>query len=216
MSGASPSSVLQERVGLVGLGRIGRNLALNLKDGGIEVVGFDHAPEALARAARDGLAVVPSIEALLDALEPPRLVMLALPAGSATETALAALSPRLAPGDVLVDLGNAHFDDTAERVRRFRAREVGFLGVGVAGGESGARYGAALMAGGESGAWARAAPVLRKAAARLDGRPQLALLGPEGSGHLAKVAHNAAEYAEMAAIAEIYAFLERVLELGPE
>lgn len=216
MSGSLSSSVSPERVGLVGLGRIGRNLALNLKDGGVEVVGFDHAPEALAHAVRDGLIAVPSIEALLDALAPPRLVMLALPAGAATEGVLQALLPRLVAGDIIVDLGNAHFDDTAERVRRLRAREVGFLGVGVAGGESGARYGAALMAGGESSAWARVAPVLRKAAARLDGRPQVALLGPEGSGHLAKVAHNAAEYAEMAAIAEIYTFLERILDLGPE
>ncbi len=143
------------------------------------------------------------------AMAPPRAVVLMVDAGPAVDGAIEALLPHLAPGDVIADCGNADFRDTMRRAAALAARGIRFLGVGVSGGEEGARRGPAIMAGGDPAAWAALAPVLTAIAARYEGEPCAALLGPDGAGHFVKTVHNGIEYADMQLIAEAYGLMRQ-------
>jgi 6-phosphogluconate dehydrogenase len=144
-----------------------------------------------------------TLAALVAAIRPPRAIILMVPAGPAVDDQLAALAPHLAPDDLVIDAGNANFHDTNRRSAA--GLPIRFMGIGVSGGEEGARHGPAIMAGGAPEDWARMKAVLQAIAAQAeDGTPCAAHMGPEGAGHFVKAVHNGIEYADMQMIAEVY------------
>jgi len=204
------------QIGVYGLGPMGRGLALNFADKGATVVAFDPWTEARSgfRDRPAGLLLAEEAAGFVAALVRPRAILIMVKAGEPTDAAMAVLAPLLDPGDVLIDGGNAFWRDTERRARTMAARGLGYLGLGVSGGEEGARHGPALMAGGDRAAYERAAPLLRSIAARAwDDLPCCAWLGRGGAGHFVKMIHNGIEYAEMQAIAEAYLILRHGLGL---
>ena len=203
-----------DALGLIGLGVMGQALALRLAESGARVAVYDTGPEARAAAARCGLACAADPAALVKTLAPPRTLLLMVPAGEAVETAIAELAPLLAPGDSLLDGGNSHFKDSARRAGTLAGRGIRFLGVGISGGEAGARHGAAIMAGGDETAYRDALPLLQAVAAEVEGEPCCAWFGPAGAGHFVKCLHNGIEYAAMQLLAEAYALLRELARLS--
>jgi len=208
-------------IGLVGLGVMGRNLALNMERNGFRVAGYD-LDEARTRAFIEGPAAgkqvvgVESPAALMAALEKPRRVLLMVPAGAPVEDAIAHLKPHLEAGDILIDGGNSWFLDTERRSRLLAAEGFNYIGTGVSGGEEGALWGPSIMPGGQVEAWEALAPILRAIAAKAeDGQPCVDYMGPGGAGHYVKMVHNGIEYGDMQLIAEVYDLLGRGLGLRP-
>jgi 6-phosphogluconate dehydrogenase len=201
------------RIGLVGLGTMGSALALNIAERGFRVAVTNRTaarlPAFLAEAGplAERITAAETPEALVAALARPRAVILMVPAGEATDAQIAALRPLLAPGDTIVDGGNADFHDTRRRAADLEAAGIRFLGLGVSGGEEGARHGPSLMGGGSAAAWQSVGEVLEAIAARFAGQPCARLLGPDGAGHFVKTVHNGIEYADMQLIAEIYGLM---------
>ncbi|MCW5750466.1 MAG: NADP-dependent phosphogluconate dehydrogenase [Alphaproteobacteria bacterium] len=195
-------------LGVVGLGVMGRNLALNFADHGYHVAGLDREPAAArilaerSAACRAPAIAAPDRAGLVAVLARPRVVLLLIPAGAAVDEELALLAPLLEPGDIVVDGGNSHYQDTIRRAAGIRAHGQHFAGLGISGGERGARNGPSLMGGGDAPAYARIGPMLTDIAARAAGRPCFAHVGPDGAGHFVKTLHNGIEYALMQLIAE--------------
>ncbi|HKV43163.1 MAG TPA: NADP-dependent phosphogluconate dehydrogenase [bacterium] len=207
-------------VGVVGLGVMGRNLLLNMADHGIPVAGYDKDPaqgEALRREAADrSVAATATVEEFTSMLRPPRAALLLVPAGPPVDAVIRALLPSLAAGDLIVDGGNSLFKDTDLRGRALAARRIAFLGMGISGGEEGARHGPSLMPGGSPEAYARIRPVVEAIAARVDGEPCVTYLGPGSAGHYVKMVHNGIEYGLMQLIAESYDLMKRGLGLSDD
>jgi 6-phosphogluconate dehydrogenase len=201
------------QIGMVGLGRMGANMARRLARGGIEVIGFARRPDTRsAFAATAGCSSADDLEALIHALPPPRIVWLMVPAGKQTEETIAALSPRLLAEDVLVDGGNAFYKDSVRRAVELASYGVRFVDCGVSGGVWGLEHGYALMFGGSPAAARAIEPVIRLLAPAPD-RGWLHC-GPSGSGHFVKMIHNGIEYGMMQAIAEGMALLKGKAEFG--
>jgi 6-phosphogluconate dehydrogenase len=203
------------KIGIVGLGVMGHNLALNMERNGFPVAGYDLDP-ARTKAFLEGpgsgknIAGVDSPESLMVVLEKPRRILLMVPAGSAVDSAIAHLKPHLEPGDILMDGGNSFFMDTERRNKALEAEGFNFIGTGVSGGEEGALWGPAIMPGGQPEAWEATAPIFRAIAAKAeDGQPCVDYMGPRGAGHFVKMVHNGIEYGDMQLIAEIYDLLHR-------
>jgi 6-phosphogluconate dehydrogenase len=194
---------------------MGRSLALNIRDRGWGLVAWDPASEARTRLGAEGVTVVESLAELVPALDPPRAVLAMVPAGTPVDALLAELAPLLQAGDCVVDGGNSHYRDTVRRARALAAKEIGYLGLGVSGGEAGARHGPALMLGGDPDPAARLGPLLEAIAARVDGEACAVYLGPDGAGHFTKMLHNGIEYAEMQLIAEAVFLLRHLGGLAP-
>lgn len=204
---------------VLGLGVMGRNLALNLADHGFAVLASDPFPSVVAAARAELEPSVRVVEspraALTDAGRAGRHLVM-IKAGEPVDALLAALADVLQPGDVVVDGGNSHWLDTERRTAGLAERGVRFLGLGVSGGREGARHGASLMAGGEAGALADLAPILDALAARApDGAPCHGRFGDGGAGHFVKMAHNGIEYGLMQAWAEISLALTGPCGLAP-
>jgi 6-phosphogluconate dehydrogenase len=197
-------------IAVIGLGTMGSALALNIAEKGFTVAVFNRTTSkthAFVEEAGDLAArVVPcdTLEALAAALKGPRAVLLMVPAGAPVDDQIAALDPYLDADDLIIDAGNANFRDT---MRRMETLDRPFLGVGVSGGEEGARHGPAIMAGGAQAHWARVAPILTAISAKFEGEPCAALLGETGAGHFVKAVHNGIEYADMQLIAETYGLM---------
>jgi 6-phosphogluconate dehydrogenase len=194
-------------LGLLGLGVMGRSLALNFERNGYPVFGYDispHLPDDFK------VKVTNSLEELVGALATPRVLFLMVPAGAPVDAAIASLKPYLQPGDVIIDGGNSFFADTERRVKELQAAGLHFVGMGVSGGETGALWGPSMMPGGSTVAWERVAPMFRAIAAKAeDGEPCVAWMGNGGAGHYIKMVHNGIEYGDMQLIAEIYDLLHR-------
>ncbi|MFX4222184.1 MAG: NADP-dependent phosphogluconate dehydrogenase [Thalassobaculum sp.] len=195
-------------LGIIGLGTMGRNLALNLADHGVPLVAWERDAELAARAraelpeTADWARDAADLAARLDA---PRSILLMVTAGAAVDAVIAALRPHLASGDTIIDGGNTEAADTARRQTDLAGDGIHLIGLGVSGGEEGARHGPALMAGGDPEAWARIAPTLQAIAARAaDGAPCCDRLGRGAAGHFVKTVHNGIEYAVMQSLAETY------------
>jgi 6-phosphogluconate dehydrogenase len=194
-------------LGILGLGVMGRSLAMNFERNGYPVIGFIRAPHLQAEFT---VKITYSIEELVGKLETPRRVLLMVPAGAPVDAAIASLKPYLQPGDVIIDGGNSYFEDTERRVKSVEAEGFEFVGMGVSGGESGALWGPSLMPGGGKSAWEPLRPMLQSIAAKAeDGQPCVAWMGPGGAGHYVKMVHNGIEYGDMQLIAEIYDLLHR-------
>ncbi|HYW39168.1 MAG TPA: NADP-dependent phosphogluconate dehydrogenase [Terriglobales bacterium] len=210
---------MEYKIGVVGLGVMGANLARNMERNGFPVVGYDVDAQK-ARSFLDGPAkgkkiiVAGSPAELMKALEKPRRILIMVPAGAPVDSAIAHLKPHLEAGDILMDGGNSFFLDTERRNKELDAQGFRYIGTGVSGGEEGALWGPAIMPGGQREAWDAVAPILRAMAARAeDGQPCVEYMGPRGAGHYVKMVHNGIEYGDMQLIAESYDLLRRGLRL---
>ena len=207
-------------IGLIGTGVMGAALALNIAEKGHSVALYNRSPEKLdalvARAGELSERLVPcaSLENFVAAIAPPRPMILMVAAGDPVERNIEALLPLTAAGDILIDAGNANFHDTRRRCTALEAAGRAYLGVGVSGGEAGARHGPAVMAGGSREVWTRVRPIFDAIAARFQDQPCCAWLGPDGAGHFVKMLHNGIEYADMQLIAEAYGVMRDGLGLS--
>jgi len=207
-------------IGVVGLGVMGANLALNMERNGFRIAGYDlEATKAQAfvagPAAGRHVELAPSPSGLMAMLRRPRRVLMMVPAGAAVDSAIAHLRPHLQPGDILIDGGNSWFLDTERRGKELAAGGFHYVGTGVSGGEQGALWGPSIMPGGQREAWDALAPILRAIAAKADdGEPCVDYVGPGGAGHYVKMVHNGIEYGDMQLIAEVYDLLARGLRLS--
>ena len=199
----------QGDIAVVGLAVMGQNLILNMNDHGFRVVAFNRTvakvDEFIANEAK-GTNVV-GARSLAEAcamLKRPRRVLLMVKAGAAVDEFIAQLLPHLEPGDIILDGGNSHFEDTARRCRELEAKGMLFIGTGVSGGEEGARHGPSIMPGGHSAAWPHVAPILQSISAKVDGLPCCDWVGETGAGLYVKMVHNGIEYGDMQIIGEAY------------
>jgi len=203
--------------GVIGLGTMGRNLALNIEEHEFPVAVWNLEPEWTDAFLRDHPAAkfagAKTLNALVAALERPRRVLMMIPAGNPVDQMIEQLSPLLEPGDILIDGGNSYFEDTRRREALLRDRGLHFVGCGVSGGEEGARHGPSIMPGGSNEAWGRIKDVLEAIAATTEAGPCVTHVGPDGAGHFVKMVHNGIEYGDMQIIAEAYDVLRRGLGL---
>lgn len=196
-------------IGLIGLGVMGRNLALNIADHGFEVAVFNRTPSRTAaflsaEAAGRSIRGTSSTAELLSVVGSPRRIVLMVQAGPAVDGLLDGLLPRLDPGDVIIDGGNSLHSDTERRAASLDGTGILYVGAGISGGEDGARWGPSIMPGGNPAAWPLIKDMLQSIAAKADGEPCCEWVGPGGAGHYVKMVHNGIEYGDMQLIAEAY------------
>ncbi len=200
-------------IGVYGLGTMGSALALNMAEKGLQVAVANREAEWLAPFMAEAGALASRLhphEALagfVAGLALPRVVIFMIPSGGPVDAMIAALRPLLSSGDIVIDGGNADFHDTRRRAAELAGAGIHFVGMGVSGGEEGARQGPSMMVGGSEESWAHLQPMFEAIAARYRGQPCVDRLGPDGAGHFVKTVHNGIEYAEMQAIADIYGIL---------
>lgn len=202
--------------GIVGLGVMGRNLLLNMADHGFQVAGLDLDPlkaATLENEAEQGKKVkgTTSAQEFINALSKPRALMLLVPAGVPVDAAITSLLPFLEPDDIVIDGGNSYFTDTNRRVLALAERGIHFFGMGISGGEKGARFGPSMMPGGDRQAYERLRPIFEAVAAKVNGEPCVTYLGSGSAGNYVKMVHNGIEYGIMQLIAETYDLLKRGL-----
>jgi 6-phosphogluconate dehydrogenase len=205
---------------MVGLAVMGRNLALNILDHGYRVAGFNREREATDAAVTESggrLLATRTLEELVSVLERPRRIVMMIKAGEPVDQVMGELKPLLAPGDIVIDGGNSWYQDTRRRERDYAGVGLRFFGVGVSGGEDGARHGPSIMPGGDRDAYDTSLrPIFESIAAKTDSGACVTHVGPDGAGHFVKMVHNGIEYADMQFIAEAYHVLARIGGLGPE
>jgi 6-phosphogluconate dehydrogenase len=195
--------------GMVGLGVMGRNLLLNMADHGYTVIGLDldaTKVAALEQEAAEGKKVhgTVSAEEFIRSLRKPRALMLLVPAGKAVDSVINTLLPFLEPGDIVIDGGNSYFTDTDRRMAFLAEKGINYLGVGISGGEKGARFGPSMMPGGSETAYQRVKPIFESVAAKVNGEPCVTYLGAGSAGNYVKMVHNGIEYAIMQLLSETY------------
>ncbi len=207
-------------IGMVGLGVMGRNFLLNMADHGFSCAGYD---KDLAKvnslhqeAEKRDIHGATDIEEFVALLRAPRAIMMLVPAGPPVDSVIEDLLPHLDKGDLIIDAGNSYFKDTDVRARNLAKKGIHFLGVGVSGGEEGARHGPSIMPGGPKEAYERVRPVFEAAAAKVNGDPCVTWLGPESAGHYVKMVHNGIEYGIMQLIAETYELMKRGLGMDDD
>ena len=211
-------------LGVFGMGTMGANLALNFADhGGFTVALGNRTVEKTAKVAEqhsefaDRLVPANSLESFIASLKMPRVVVIMVNAGAPVDEQMDAILPHLDDGDILIDAGNADFNDTVRRASKVEGTGVNFVGMGVSGGEEGARHGPSIMVGGDKAVWEkRLKPLLEPIAATYEGSPCVDWLGSDGAGHFVKTIHNGIEYADMQMIAEIYGLMRDGLRLEAE
>lgn len=205
-------------IGMIGLGVMGRNLVLNFADHGYSVAGFDKDKAKVEQLEKEAeKRKIFGSDILLDfikLLRKPRAVMMLVPAGSPVDAVIDELLPLLEPNDLIIDGGNSHFTDTNKRLKELSGKGIHFLGVGISGGESGARFGPSIMPGGVKEAYERIRPILEAASAKVNGESCVTYLGSGSAGHYVKMVHNGIEYALMQVISESYDLLKRGLSLS--
>ena len=207
-------------LGMIGLGVMGRNMLLNMADHGFPVAGYDKDTskvEALQNeSAGKGIHAVTSVRDFIGLLRRPRAIMMLVPAGPPVDSVISDLLPHLEKGDLIIDAGNSYFKDTNLRARNLTEHGIQFLGVGVSGGEEGARHGPSIMPGGPADAYERVRLLLEAVAAKVNGDPCVVYLGPGSAGHFVKMVHNGIEYAMMQLLAETYDLMKRGLGLSDD
>src|SRR5436309_2469478 len=200
--------------GMVGIGVMGSNLLLNMSDHGYAVIGFDlkrERADALEAAAKPGTKVkgVTDIGEMVKELKKPRKIMMLVPAGKPVDDVINNLLPFLENGDIVIDGGNSYYKDTLNRIKYLENKGIHFFGMGVSGGELGARLGPSMMPGGDKDAYQYLRPILEAIAAKIGNEPCVAYMGNNAAGHYVKMVHNGIEYAIMQMISEAYDFLKR-------
>ncbi len=207
--------------GMVGLGVMGSNFLLNMADNGYKVIGFDLdvvKTKKLEDEATPGTTVkgVVTLEEMVKQLDKPRRIMMLVPAGKPVDTVITNLLPLIEKDDVIIDGGNSHYMDTLKRINFLNEKGIHFMGMGVSGGEEGARKGPSIMPGGDLAAWERVRPMLEAISAKVDNEPCVAYMGKGAAGNYVKMVHNGIEYAIMQLISEAYDMLKRGLGLSNE
>ena len=203
----------QAEIGLVGLGVMGANLALNIAEKGNRIAVYNRTTEVTKKFYEDAGdlkdRIVPcyTLEQFVAAIRPPRPIIIMIKAGDPVDQQMEQLKPYLENNDIMIDAGNANFRDTMRRFKALDGSGLTFIGMGVSGGEEGARHGPSIMVGGTEDSWKRVEKVLTSIAAKFEGEPCVAWLGENGAGHFVKTIHNGIEYADMQMIAEIYGIL---------
>lgn len=210
----------KNQIGIVGLAAMGSNLAMNFANHGFRTAIYNRSPERTEAVMSEygsgkGLDPTYALEALVASLERPRKIILMVKAGEATDAVITHLSMLLEEGDILIDGGNSFFQDTIRREESLRKKGIRFVGMGISGGEEGARQGPSMMPGVEEDLWTALRPLLETiAAADFDGNPCVAPIGEGGAGHFVKMVHNGIEYADMQLIAEAYWIMKHLLGLS--
>jgi 6-phosphogluconate dehydrogenase len=198
--------------GMIGLGTMGRNLLLNIADHGIAACGYDRDPgqqQRMKDEAKDKpIQVATSMKEFVEMLDSPKRIMMLVPAGKIVDAVIDEILPFLKSGDILIDGGNSHFVDTDKRIERLKTTGIHFTGMGVSGGEEGARNGPSLMPGGNPDGYAELKSILEKIAAQTEDGPCVTFIGNGSAGHYTKMVHNGIEYAMMQLISEVYAVLK--------
>lgn len=207
-------------IGVIGLGVMGSNIALNMANKGEQVAVYNYTRDLTDKLLQkiEGQALTPyyEIEEFVQALEKPRKIFLMVTAGNAIDSVIQSVVPFLEKGDVIMDGGNSHYKDTERRYDELKALEIGYLGIGISGGEVGALTGPSIMPGGDQEVYNKVAPILTKIAAQVNDTPCCTYIGPKGAGHFVKMVHNGIEYADMQLIAEAYTFLRKNIGLSVE
>ncbi len=208
-------SVKKYKLGMIGLGTMGRNLLLNMADKGFSVTGYDKDERMTDKLEVEGknhsLVGFGDIEKFVNSIACPRILVMLVPAGPIVDSVIEELKPLLDKGDLIIDSGNSHFTDTNRRVEDLDKVGIHFFGMGISGGEEGARFGPSMMPGGDKEAYNEVAKILEATAAKVNGEPCVTYLGPGASGHFVKMVHNGIEYAIMELIAETYDILKNGL-----
>lgn len=203
--------------GMIGLGVMGRNFLLNVADRDFAALGLDLDQDKVTalKAEAEGRKIsgTTSMKDFVAQLKTPRKIMLLVPAGKAVDAVIGQLLDHVEEGDLIIDGGNSHFDDTNRRVKELAAKGIHFLGVGVSGGAEGARRGPSIMPGGRQEAYQIVAPVLEAVAAKVNGEPCVDYMGTTSAGHYVKMVHNGIEYGLMQLISEVYDILRRIAKL---
>ncbi len=200
-------------IGVYGLGTMGSALALNLAENGFRVAVSNREEDWIAPfiteagALADRLTGLADLQEFVGAITKPRSILFMIPSGAPMDAMITAITPLLDAGDTLIDGGNADFHDTRRRAAALADTGLHFVGMGVSGGEEGARMGPSMMVGGTDHSWGQLKPMLRAIAATFEGDPCVDHLGPDGAGHFVKTVHNGIEYADMQMISEIYGML---------
>ena len=203
--------------GMIGLGTMGRNLLLNMADHGFAVAGYDKSQKQIDLLGQEGQGK--HVKGFSDpadfvkSIKTPRAIMMLVPAGAIVDSVIAEIAPLLSPGDILIDGGNSYFTDTTRRDTELAAKNLHFFGMGVSGGEEGARFGPSMMPGGDAEAYKVMEPVFNAIAAKVGDEPCVAYMGPGAAGHFVKMVHNGIEYGLMELIAETYGVLKTGLGL---
>lgn len=207
-------------IGVIGLGVMGSNIALNMANKGERVAVYNYTRDLTDKLVQklEGQYITPyyEIEAFVQSLEAPRKIFLMVTAGKAIDSVIDTLIPYLDEGDIIMDGGNSHPEDTERRYDELVSKGLGYLGIGISGGAVGALTGPSIMPGGDQQVYEKVAPILTKIAAQVDGEPCCVYIGPKGAGHFVKMVHNGIEYADMQLITEAYSFLRERLDLSVE
>ncbi len=201
-------------IGMVGLGVMGRNLLLNMADHNFSVTGIDTDPnqvENLGQESQQHIQGTTDVKNFVASLRRPRVIMLLVPAGARVDAVIQTQLPYLQPGDLIIDGGNSYFKDTDVRANNLKTKGIHFLGVGISGGEEGARRGPSIMPGGPKEAYEQVRKIFEAVAAKVNNDPCVAYLGPGSAGHFVKMVHNGIEYGIMQLIAETYDLMKRGL-----
>ncbi|NRB03164.1 MAG: NADP-dependent phosphogluconate dehydrogenase [Rhodobacteraceae bacterium] len=206
-------------IGVYGLGTMGSALALNLADSGFrvavtnrEVEWIDDFVTEAADLAGD-IDAHKTLESFVQGITAPRTILFMIPSTKPMDDMIARITPLLSDGDTIIDGGNADFNDTRRRFQELEGTGIHFVGMGVSGGEYGARHGPSMMVGGSDHSWAQFKPMAEAMAAKFEGAPCVDHLGPDGAGHFVKTVHNGIEYADMQMIAEAYGLMRDVGQL---
>lgn len=200
--------------GLVGLGVMGRNFILNVADNGFTAFGHDLDEDKVNSLLTEGgntnkINASSNVEVFIHSLSAPKKIMLLVPAGIVVDKVIEGLLPHLHKGDIIIDGGNSFFTDTDRREEYLKSKGINFFGAGVSGGAKGARFGPSIMPGGSNEAYKVVQPIFEAVAAKYEGEPCVAYLGPKSAGNYVKMVHNGIEYGLMQLTSEIYAILKR-------
>lgn len=208
-------------IGLIGLAVMGQNLALNMNDHGFKVAVFNRTTSKVDQflegpAKNSSIIGTHSIEDFVKSLKRPRCMILMVKAGEPVDEFIELLLPHLEKGDIIIDGGNSLYTDTNRRVDALKKQGIIYMGVGISGGEEGARHGPSIMPGGNAEGWPRVKPIFQAIAAKVDGEPCCDWVGEQGAGHYVKMVHNGIEYGDMQLISEAYHLLKKGLNFSAE
>jgi 6-phosphogluconate dehydrogenase len=198
--------------GMIGLGVMGSNLLLNMADNGFAVIGYDKNPDKtnlFEKSATENTVVkgVNTLEEMISLMRTPRKIMMLVPAGNPVDSVINDLLLLMEKGDIVIDGGNSHYTDTLKRIQFLQDKNFHFMGIGISGGEEGARRGPSIMPGGDKEAYKEVEPILKAIAAKVNGEPCVGYLGKDAAGHYVKMVHNGIEYSIMQLLSECYDLL---------
>ena len=215
---------MRRQIGVIGLAVMGKNLALNIAEHGFTVAVYNRSSQKTKELLeeiseenfRGNVEGFHALEDFVASLEAPRKIIMMVKAGDAVDNTISQLLPLLSKGDLLVDGGNSYYADTIRRSKELELQGMKYLGVGISGGEEGARKGPAIMPGGDASSYQGIEEILTSISAKAEGEPCCSYIGENGAGHFVKMVHNGIEYADMQLIAEAYDILRQVLGLTPD